>query len=178
MMFGIYAAYFLVELFKGKTVYKVLSVFLCILLFLGGLIDLPPIFNDTKSLIADVGINKTASWIFNKTPKDSVFLATTYDNQDITIAGRKVYYGWPYFAWSIGYDTIGRENNIRQVLNIDNKNDLCRIVQKEEIDYLYANIFEDSFVDVDIPKEIFSNSLVNSYEGDGVVIYDLNLSCN
>lgn len=178
MMFGIYAAYFLVETFKGKIVYKVLSVFLCIFLFLGGLIDLPPIFNDTKSLIADVSINKTANWILNKTPKDSVFLATTYDNQDITIVGRKVYHGWPYFAWSIGYDTVGRENNIRKLMNADSKNELCEIVLKEEVDYLYVNIYENSFVDVDIPKELFLNSLVNSYEGEGVIIFDLNLSCN
>ena len=32
----------------------------------------------------------------------------------VTMGGAMLYYGWPYFAWSAGYDTAGREAEAEQ----------------------------------------------------------------
>ena len=55
-----------------------------------------------------------------------------YDNA--SIVGRKIYLGWPYFAWSQGYDTDARYKSFSQILErTESKQMLCPLLTKKII---------------------------------------------
>ncbi|MBR4947067.1 MAG: hypothetical protein IKZ29_00735 [Clostridiales bacterium] len=66
-----------------------------------------------------VNINKTplsvdtnspvTKWIMENTETDDVFLTPEWSMNRFILAGRPMYYGWPYYAWSAGHDTYTRD---------------------------------------------------------------------
>ena len=63
----------------------------------GGIIDFFPIYNDTKIELPDYRLNQDSFWIKNNTKPNSIFLNTTYLYDPASLAGRKIFMGWPYF---------------------------------------------------------------------------------
>ena len=47
--------------------------------------------------------------------------------------------GWPYYGWGAGYDTSGRENDIRLIYGAGTKEDLLKALQGRPIDYILVN---------------------------------------
>lgn len=176
---NIFSSYFLVLIWKNGLIGKILSIFYILLMTLSGVIDLPPIFNDYKIQIEDIPTNKTALFIFNNTEKNAVFLNSTYLYDPASIAGRKIYMGWPYFSWSAGYDTTKREEDLNSVLLNYNKKNLCNFFRKEHIDYLEVQnglVFGEK----KISKSYFDSNFTKVFDNKSldVQIYDLNMSCN
>ncbi|MCQ2515350.1 MAG: hypothetical protein MJ094_00620 [Saccharofermentans sp.] len=54
--------------------------------------------------------SKLVSWIEENTDTSDVFLTPTWSLNRFVFAGRPMYYGWPYYAWSAGHDTYTRED--------------------------------------------------------------------
>ena len=48
-------------------------------------------------------------WIMENTEPDDVFLTPEWSMNRFILAGRPMYYGWPYYAWSAGHDTYTRD---------------------------------------------------------------------
>lgn len=48
-------------------------------------------------------------WIMENTDPDDVFLTPMWSMNRFILAGRPMYYGWPYYAWSAGHDTYTRD---------------------------------------------------------------------
>ncbi|MBR6987078.1 MAG: hypothetical protein IKH82_03305 [Clostridiales bacterium] len=48
-------------------------------------------------------------WILDNTEPDDVFLTPEWSMNRFILAGRPMYYGWPYYAWSAGHDTYTRD---------------------------------------------------------------------
>ena len=119
------------------------------ILILSGLIDFFVIVNDTKGPLPDVGNNQTASWIAANTPKDAVFLNSSFLYHPASLAGRKIFLGWPYFAWSAGYDTYGRMAEMRTMYESKNPNVFCPLLKKHTISYVTV---EDTKGDPNLPN--------------------------
>ena len=49
--------------------------------------------------------SQIAEWVTKNTNEDDIFLTPMWSTDDFFLSGRRVYYGWPYFAWSAGHDT-------------------------------------------------------------------------
>ena len=66
-----------------------------------------------------ININKTplsvntnspvTKWIMENTEADDVFLTPEWSMNRFILAGRPMYFGWPYYAWSAGHDTYTRD---------------------------------------------------------------------
>ncbi len=117
-------------------IYIYAVVIICIVfLTLTGIIDFFVVFNDTKGSIADIPANEVATWIYQNTPSGAVFLNSSYLYHPASIAGRPIFLGWPYFAWSAGY----KENRM-PIMNImyesRDKNTFCPIFAKYHISYV------------------------------------------
>ena len=55
-------------------------------------------------------------WVSKNTGEDDIFLTPMWSVNDFFLSGRRVYYGWPYFAWSAGHDTATRQINYQWLL--------------------------------------------------------------
>lgn len=160
MVGNMFSAYALVKIWKKSFLGKVFLPTLFLLLTLSGIIDFFAIKNDPKYTLTDIPNNRDATWILENTPKDSVFLNTSYLFHPANIAGRKVYLGWPYFAMSLGHDTIARYEKQKEVLASFDKNYICNFLKENNLDY----------VALDDPKEEIVYGLVY-WEGNFVKLY-------
>ena len=162
MIVGVmFSARALTWLWNKKTLLKPVAVVLTFFLILSGIIDFFPIYNDNKLPLADYNINPDIKWIKENTPTNAVFLNTDFLYTTSSLAGRKIFLGWPYFAWSQGYDTNQRGTIRNLILTTDNKNYACALLKQNKIDFIevspvapnpdnpaISTMYFDSFVSV------------------------------
>lgn len=134
-----YSSFMLVFLWNKKYYLKIVSIILFIFLILSGILDFFPILNDRKISLSDFQNNKNIYWIINNTNPNSIFLNTSYLYDDASLAGRKIFLGWPYFPWSQGYDTLSRDNLRKSLLTTNEKNYFCKYALENKIDYIELN---------------------------------------
>ena len=81
-----------------------------------------------------------SDWIIKNTNKDAIFLSPMWSVHDFFLSGRQVYYGWPYFAWSAGHDTVTRQINYQWLLTGANGNldEFRRYCAEMNIGYVIA----------------------------------------
>lgn len=104
-------------------------------LTLSGIIDFFVIVNDQKIPVPDIPRNEIATWIEKNTPKNAIFLNSSYLYHPASIAGRSIFLGWPYFPWSAGY----KENRMpimRKMYESKDPQIFCPILEKYRISYI------------------------------------------
>jgi DNA-binding beta-propeller fold protein YncE len=115
----------------GRTV----AIGLAAVIIAGGLIDLAPIRNGGKIGLHLAG-DPLFDWLTRETQPRDVFLTDLYVTHPILLAGRPVYYGWPYYAWSAGYPTDVREDRYRRILGGTSAGEVIGLLQQEKIAYV------------------------------------------
>lgn len=87
---------------------KFVATILFLLVIPGGVIDFFPIHNTGWSEVTFRN-DPLIDWLKkNTTPRD-IFLTDRFVNHPILMAGRRVFYGWPYYSWGAGYDAAKRD---------------------------------------------------------------------
>lgn len=102
---------------------------------LGGAIDLVAVHNCYWIQLKYVG-DPLVNWIRENTKPKDVFLSDRFVNHQILLAGRRIFYGWPSFAWSSGYDTSRRDNEYRQLFESLDPYAVFRLLKKHGIAYV------------------------------------------
>ena len=105
-------------------------------------------------------------WVDKNTGEDDIFLTPMWSVNDFFLSGRRVYYGWPYFAWSAGHDTTTRQINYQWLLtgangNISEFRRYCNEMNiryvilsddyygnTETRDYYYPEFFEENLTEM------------------------------
>ena len=103
--------------------------------FLGGLIDLFPIHNSYWIQMKYAG-DPLVKWVQENTKPHDVFLSDRFVNHPILLAGRRIFYGWPSFSWSAGYDTTTRDREYRQLFESTDPYVVFRLLRKHKIAYV------------------------------------------
>lgn len=176
---NLFVAYALYRLWKLHILHRILVVPLIVFLTLTGVIDLFPIINDSRITISDVDNNQTASYIKNNTSPKAVFLNAQFFFDPASLAGRKIYLGWPYFSWSAGYDTTKRFQKMKQILEGNNVYETCKLLTIENIDYIEIQK-PTTLEEIEI-NYLFFNDNFTTIHNDPVnliTIYDVKTSCN
>ena len=136
---NLFVAFAIVQLWRARASIRLptrlVAVGLTGVIVAGGLVDLIPIKNER---IYTVGVTGDAlyDWVSTQTPPSAVFLTDLVVVHGILIAGRKVYLGWPYYAWSAGYDTTSREAWYRDLFALRSPRELVSRLQAAGIDYV------------------------------------------
>ena len=121
-------------------------------------------------------------WVMEHTDSKDIFLSDTYAINNVTMGGAMLYYGWPYFAWSAGYDTAGREAEVIAMFGADTPEGLRALIKKNNIRYIIV----DQSARTSQWFELNEDNIKNTYEcvysiGDGeweFDIYDTSIRCN
>jgi DNA-binding beta-propeller fold protein YncE len=87
---------------------KFVAIVIFLLIIPGGVIDFLPIHNTGWSEVTYRN-DPLIDWLKKETTPRDIFLTDRFVNHPILMAGRRVLYGWPYYAWSAGYNASKRD---------------------------------------------------------------------
>jgi hypothetical protein len=176
---NIFVAYFIYLVWQKKIWGKILASVLIFFLTLSGIIDFFPIRNDFLYAIDDAPKNPDIAWIKENTPPQSVFLNSSYLYNPASLAGRKIFLGWPYFAWSAGYNTDQRGKIMKAIYENKDKKKTCQLLIDNKIDYFTT---EDTSGDRNLPEidiEFFQTTFRPAYSNpkNDFQIYEVKSNC-
>lgn len=144
---NLFVAYGVVLLWSARRVLlvpaRLTAIALVFVIAAGGVIDLIPVKNQR---IYEVGLtgDRLFEWVRTETRPNDIFLSDIYVVHRILLAGRRLYLGWPYYAWSAGYAVGDREKTYRDLFALRSARELVRRLQAIGIDYV---AFDDGLRD-------------------------------
>ena len=109
------------KLFERGIGRRIAAVVLTICLTITGIYDFVVIVRDNgPGRRVTVNMNSALTdWLAeNLTSKDLV-LTPEYSMNEVTMSGIMMYMGWPYYAWSAGYDTYSRADIAKADLQLN-----------------------------------------------------------
>lgn len=164
----------------GKNCWKkwagrVATAVLCICLSATGIYDYVIILRDNDSAHR-MTVNMESSlteWLCTNLKKNDLLLTPEYTMNEVTMSGVMLYCGWPYYAWSAGYDTYYRAGQAVLMYTTDDPEVLKATVKKEKITYILFEEdmeFEQQECREDIIRETYP--LVYTSEDGRIRIYE------
>lgn len=165
---------------SGKTKWKkwsckVACAILCICLIGTGVYDFVVILLDNDSahrMTVDMESSLT-DWLSSNLKKNDLLLTPEYTMNEVTMSGVMLYCGWPYYAWSAGYDTNYRAGQAVMIYTTDDPQVLKTTVKKEKITYILFEEdmeFEQQECREDIIKKTYP--LVYTSEDGRIRVYE------
>lgn len=132
---NLFVAYALWRIWKARLFGKVAAIVLAISVSLGGFIEWFRIHNDT---IVDVPFNQNplSTWLQANTNPNDVFLSDRFILDPILLNGRRIFYGWPYFAWGSGYATHDRDVLYEKMFTQKDPAQLVHLLNENGIRYV------------------------------------------
>lgn len=147
-------------------------------LILSGVLDFFPVINSDLITVRDYKNNNASQFFLTRTQKQSVVLNASFIYDPASLAGRKIYLGWPYFSWSAGYNTDERYKKMKTLLSPKDKISECQDLINEGINYIEIQNPTD-LEGVQIDYDFFRNNFFESFEDktNKFYIYDVSKSC-
>lgn len=144
VVLNVSAAYGVVRLWRARPVVRVparmVAASLLAVIVVGGVIDLVPVHNHPRLGVALDG-DPLYEWVRDETAPDAVFLTDIHVVHPILLAGRRLHFGWTYYAWSAGYGVHEREAWYRDAFAERGARELATRLSAAGIDYV---AFDDS----------------------------------
>ncbi len=179
-LMGIFVAWMLLDIWRHKAkVWRLAIAPAFVLLTITGSVDTAA-FHNINNIAAGkrFGVsadNPVTTWVLKNTPPRSIFLTELVTLNPVLFAGRLTYLGWPYYGWSAGYDTSGRENDIRLIYGAGSKADLEKALKDKPIDYILVNDSVRSATNYVINEALIAESFPLVFESpyEGTKIYQV-----
>ena len=146
---------------------KVLGLVLALCLTATGIYDFVVILKDNDSghrVAVNLNSDVTA-WLADHLEKDDLILTPEYSLNEVTLSGAMMYLGWPYYAWSAGYDTGYRKDQAVTIYTTQDPQTLRETAEKEKITYI---LFEDgmTFEEYECREDVIADTYPLVYQSD------------
>jgi len=153
---------------------KFAAIAATLLIIPGGIIDFFPIHNTGWSEVAYRN-DPLIDWLNkNTTPRD-IFLSDRFVNHPILMAGRRVFYGWPYYAWSAGYNASNRDRVYTELFENRDPWKVYRLLKENGISYVaYDNAVRQAQFIKRPNQELYATYFPKVHEANnynGLIIY-------
>lgn len=116
--------------------FRALAVGLLMLLTVTGWVDLKTLYNMNQNRYSIALDNPVSVWVRENSKPGDVFLTDWAVLHPVQMAGRPIYYGWPYYAWSAGYDTDRRFLLVKAIYTAHSREFLLAAVRQAGIHYI------------------------------------------
>lgn len=180
MLLSIYPAMAVVKLLEHKRLScRVLAVLLSFVLVATGVFDYTIVYKRNNPAYALTYSQEDALtlWIKENADADDIILSSWYHLHPVVLGGGMLYYGWPYYAWSAGYDTFYRESMVIQMYEAESSEELDNLVTQENIRYIIVDKECRESTLFAVREDVIANTYEVVYtEGDGdwlLSIYDV-----
>lgn len=128
----------LVKIWKQHWRLKFDAVVLAILLTITGVYDFVVILLD-NDVYHRVSVNMESTlteWLSDNLDHDDLLLTPQYSMNEVTMSGVMLYSGWPYYAWSAGYDTNYRAQCAVEIYTSEDAEYVKNLIEEENITYV------------------------------------------
>ena len=91
----------------------------------------------------EIGVDLSSpltEWLNENLDEKDLLLTPQYSINDVTLSGVMMYCGWPYYAWSAGYDTYYRAEKQQMMYSTYQVSTLKALCEEEHITYI---LYED-----------------------------------
>lgn len=137
---NVYVGYGLVRLWNLDRSFlrfpaRALSIVLVILISVGGIIDLVVVKN-IYWVQAKFEGDQLVEWVRLNTDPRAIFLSHRYVNHGILMAGRRLFYGHPYYAWGAGYPTTERDKIFKRMFESRDAAEVYKLIRDNNITYV------------------------------------------
>ena len=182
MLLAVPAAYFLVWLWERAGAWpKIVTVLLIFVLTATGLYDLRTVIrkNDPKKgpnvgYIALEEDDPITVWIEENATSKDIFLTPYYSLNNVVMGGAMLYYGWPYYAWSAGYDTATRQKNVTAMYEANSQVKLMELVMKHGIRFIIVDNAARTSEEYELNETVIKMTYKKVMENGDMAIYDTN----
>ena len=142
MLLDVIAANFVADMIKKKDIIRNIGVLVLIILLTStGVYDTRCVFKNNgpeKSLVVKLDAPVT-KWIEENAESRDIFLTPPYTIHAITMGGAMLYEGWQTFAWSAGYDTAARNEQVIAMYSATSPEELIKLADENEIRYIVVD---------------------------------------
>ena len=174
MFSNIFIASLIVRFFQSKdNALRVLAAIFTVLFTMTGWVDLLTLYNMNKNNYAISMNDPVSDWVMkNSNPKD-VFLTDWASLHAVQFAGRPIYFGWPYYAWSAGYDTYTREQKMHSIYSATNAEILWELVHAEGIRFIVIDDAVRTSQEYKVNEALIAQTLKLAFKDpkDNTIIY-------
>lgn len=113
-------------------------------------------------------------WVAENADADDIWLTPTYALHKVVLGGAMLYYGWPYYAWSAGYDTWGREAIVKQMYEAPDSATLDALMTEHNIRYIVVDHDVRTSTAYNVREDVIAATYQSVYtEGDGEWIFTI-----
>jgi hypothetical protein len=120
----------------GRGVAAAVAAVMIFFMTLSGVIDFFAVANTRHVSIPDVQADPKARWFQENTPRDAVVLNSSFLYHPASIAGRKIFVGWPYFTTTAGYDHDARFEIVKRTYAAEDPAVFCPLLAAHDIGYV------------------------------------------
>jgi len=153
---------------------KFVAAVLFLLVIPGGVIDFFPIHNTGWSEVTYRN-DPLIDWLGKNTSPRDIFLSDRFVNHPIVMAGRRVFYGWPYYGWSSGYNAANRDRVYTELFESKDPWKVYHLLKENGIKYVaYDNAIRQAQFIRRPNQELYATYFPKVYEAaqyNGLVIY-------
>jgi hypothetical protein len=174
MLSNIFIAALLVRFFQSKdNALRVMAAIFTVLLTITGWVDLLTLYNMNKNSFTISMNDPVTTWVINNSKPKDVFLTDWATLHAVQFAGRPIYFGWPYYAWSAGYDTDTRFEIMKHIYNPGSSEELYELLHNEGIRYVVIDDAVRTTKEYQVNETLIAQTLplVFSDEKDHTSIY-------
>lgn len=112
------------------------------------------------------------NWVKDNATSQDIFLTPYYSLNNFVMGGAMLYYGWPYYAWSAGYDTDVRQVDVRLIYEAESPAVLVALVSELNIRYIVIDDDARSCNEYELNEDVIPITFEKVFEYGGTAIYD------
>ena len=177
MLLAIPAAHFLVWLWERAGAWpKIACGILILVLTATGLYDLRTVVrkNDIQKgrYLVMREDDPITQWVAENATSQDIFLSSYYSLNNFVMGGAMLYYGWPYYAWSAGYDTESRQEYVRQMYEATSSVELMELVLEHNIRFIVVDDDARTSEEFDIKEPVIKLTYECVFDNGSTQIYD------
>lgn len=166
----------LIRVWKKGWAGKAAAAVLMVCLTATGIYDFYVILqgNDERHRVAVRMDSNLTEWLTKNLDSNDLVLTPEYSMNEVTMSGVMMYCGWPYYAWSAGYDTNYRADVAVDIYTASDGGTVKSLVEQEGITYIVYEenmTFEEQNCREDVIAEIYP--LVYTSDDERIRIYEV-----
>jgi len=167
MLVSMFAAILLSDFLKSGDWFKrSIAVILLIALTATGVYDYKTIKKRNENYLIFSYDDPVTNWVMENATCDDMFLTPWYSLNNIVMGGAMLYYGWPYYAWSAGYDTYSREYKVREMYEASSVEELDALIEENNIRYIVVDYECRTSAEYMVREDVIETAYETVFEHD------------